>query len=400
MRTPPFIASILLFVACAFVYLTFSLPWYVDAIVLASLAVVALRSTWREMALVLAGLVLAAALAEIVFSPRIVSAAQVYGVNYDAPGGDRYQANIAETISLPFGDLVFADPAAPASVIEPRRIKFLTDSLGYRNRSDYTGQKVVLVGDSMVVGTGTDQEQILPELLTNEFALPTYALGFPSSPREYEARARTFLPRLAPSALYALMIFEGNDFESDQPVRISNLFDRARGRFLRDYLPFLTYPRVLFGMSRRAQALLGLPPDTWVEVHQIGHKAVAFSRFYMESALNGAPKYEAPGNEQVLRRTGCVFFIPDKYRVYNEYIHDGRVLPQPAPGLLALKAFYEPRGVPVVDLTPALRAAARAVLVQDQYVFWRDDTHWNFNGMHAVAPVVRDCLQGRIEAMQ
>src|SRR5690349_8525632 len=46
MRTPPFIASILLFVACAFVYLTFSLPWYVDAIVLASLAVVALRSTW------------------------------------------------------------------------------------------------------------------------------------------------------------------------------------------------------------------------------------------------------------------------------------------------------------------------------------------------------------------
>src|SRR5262249_4331583 len=130
MRTPPFIASILLFVACAFVYLTFSLPWYVDAIVLASLAVVALRSTWREMALALAGLVLAAALAEIVFSPRILGAAQVYDVNYDAPGGDRYQANIAETISLPFGDLVFADPAAPASVIEPRRIKFLTDSLG------------------------------------------------------------------------------------------------------------------------------------------------------------------------------------------------------------------------------------------------------------------------------
>src|SRR5262249_60870991 len=171
---------------------------------------VAMRSSWREMALALAGLVLAAALAEIVFSPRIVSA-QVYGLNYDGPYGDRYQANIAETISLPFGDLVVADPAVPASVIEPRRIKFLTDSLGYRNRSDYTGQKVVLVGDSMVVGKGTDQEQIIPELFTTEFPFPPYPLGFLSSPREYEARARTFLPRLAPSALYAFMFFDGND---------------------------------------------------------------------------------------------------------------------------------------------------------------------------------------------
>jgi len=399
MRTPPFIASILLFVACAFVYLTFSLPWYIDVIVLASLAVVALRSTWRELALVLASLIVFAALAEIIISP--FSAKTLYGEQEEWYQDDKFQANIAATISIPFGDLVVADPGAPASVMEePRRVEFVTDSLGYRNRSDYAGQKVVLVGDSFVVGKGADQQEILPELLTNEFGLPTYALGFPSSPREYEARAKTFVPRLAPGTLFGFMIFEGNDFDFDQPLRVGNLFDRAGGRFLRDYLPFLTYPRVLFGMSRRAQALLGLPPDTWVEVHQIGHKAVAFSRFYMESALNGAPKYEAPGNEQVLRRTGCVFFIPDKYRVYNEYIHDGRVLPQPAPGLVALKAFYEPRGVPVVDLTPALRAAARAVLVQDQYVFWRDDTHWNFNGMHAVAPVVRDCLQGRIEAMQ
>jgi hypothetical protein len=396
MRTAPLAANILLFVASAFVCLTFSLPWYVDAVVLAALAVVALRSSWRELALVLASLIVAAGLAQIVFSPTIVGAQVFYREHEKWYRGDTYRPNVADTISMPFGDLVAADPSAPASVFEPRSVEFFTDSLGYRNRSDYAGHKVVLVGDSFVAGMGTDQHRILSEVLTNVFGLPTYALGFPSGPREYEARAKAFLPRLAPGALFAFMIFEGNDFELDQPVRVGNVFDRARGRFLRDYLPFLTYPRVLFGMSRRAQAMLGLAPDTWIEVYQIGSKAVAFSRFYIDVALHPAPKYQAPGDEQVLRRTGCVFFIPEKYRVYKEYINDRRALPQPPPSLLALKAFYEPHGVPVVDLTPALSAAARTLLVQDQYVFWRDDTHWNANGMRAVAPVVRDCLQERL----
>jgi len=121
---------------------------------------------------------------------------------------------------------------------------------------------------------------------------------------------------------------------------------------------------------------------------------VAFSRFYIDTALHRAPKYDVLGEEQFLRRTGCVFFIPEKYRVYKEYISDGRALPQPQRSLLALKAFYEPHGVPVVDLTPVLSAAARSLLAQDQYVFWRDDSHWNGNGMRAVAPVVASLPSG------
>jgi hypothetical protein len=313
---------------------------------------------------------------------------------------DRYLPNVADTMSIPFGDLAANDPATPASVLEPRRIQFATDSLGFRNRSDYAGHKVVLVGDSFVAGMGTDQDQILSEILTSEFGLPTYSLGFPSGPAEYQARAKAFLSRLAPGALFAFMIFEGNDFAFDQPIRVGHLYDRARGRFIRDYLPFLAYPRVLFGMSRRAQARLGLASDTWVEIHRIGPEEVAFSRFYIEAVLRSAPRYSVAEDAQVLRRTGCVFFVPEKYRVYKEHLRDGRTLAEPAPGFLALKAFYEPQGVPVVDLTPALRAASRTLLAQGQYAYWRDDTHWNGRGMQAAAPLVQECLQRRLSAVR
>jgi SGNH hydrolase-like domain, acetyltransferase AlgX len=390
----------LLFVASVCVYLTFSLPWYVDAAVLTALLVVAVRSTWREMALLLASLIVAAVLAQIVFSPNVVNAQLFYREHEKWYQDDRYRPNVADVISIPFGDLAAADPGAPASVYEPRRVAFFTDSLGYRNRSDYANQKVVLVGDSFVVGMGTDQDRILSEVLTNEFGLPAYEIGFPSGPSEYEGRAKAFLPRLAPGAVFAFMIFEGNDFDLDQPVKVGNLFDRARGRFLRDYAPFLNYPRVLFGMSRRAQARFGLAPDAWVEVHPLGEKPVAFSRFYIERALNPAPKYHAPGDPQVLERTACVFFIPEKYRVYKTSIDDGRVLPEPAPALAALKSFYEPHHIPVVDLTPALVAAARTLLNEGRYVFYRDDTHWNADGMRAVAPVVKDCLDRRLRAVR
>ena len=400
MRAARIATKFFLFSLGALVYLTFSLPWYVDAIALVVLAITALRSTWRELTLVLGSLLAAAALAQIVFSPER-SRMQIFYREHEKWQRDgRYQPNVTDRIAAPFGDLVAADPTIPESVIESHQVEFITDSLGYRNRADYAGQQVVLVGDSFVVGLGTDQSKTLPEVLTNDFSLPTYALGFPSEPPEYEKRAAAFLPRLAPGARYAFMIFEGNDFVLDRPVKVGSLYDRARWRALGTYLPFLGYPKILFGMSRRAETLLGMASDTWIEIHQIGPKPMAFSRFYIDTARDPAPIYEIGGNEEVLRHMGCVFFIPEKYRVYKEYIDDGRSLPEPPPGLLALQNYYGPRGVPVVDLTPPLREAARVLLVQEQYVFWRDDTHWNGNGMRAVAPVVRDCLGTRLGAVR
>ena len=388
----------LLFVLAAVIYLSFSLPWYVDLVVLLGLGVIAVRSTWREMTLLLVSLVLAALTLEA-FLPG--EGAQVFYREHEKwARATSYQPRVADRIAVPHGDLTALDPGAPVSILDPRHEEFVTDSLGFRNRADYAGEPAVVVGDSFVVANGSDQKDSLPEILTHELGLPAYSLGFPSAPTDYERRAAAFLPRLAPGALYAFLIFEGNDFATDVPFRVGpNLYDRKRASALKNSVPFLRYPKALFGMSRRAERvigrMLGLDMHESVAVHPVGPKPVGFLRPYVEAALHPHPGYAVAGDEAVLKRMGCVFFVPDKYRVYKEFIEDGRAMPEPAPGLRALEAYYGPRGVPVMDLTPPLREAARRELGAGRYVYWRDDTHWNGLGIRAVAPAVKSCLEAR-----
>lgn len=383
--------------ACVAVYLTFSFPAPLDIVVVIVLAVVAFRSSWQNLAVLLGSLLVAATAAQLL-SPMTVTPPFYREHEKWARPNERYAPNVVDHIEIPHGDLLAIDPLAPAAIIDRRQQEFITDSLGYRNRREYSDQPVVMLGDSFVVGNSSDQSETLPEVLTRQFELDSYSLGYPSAPVSYERRAKAFLPRMSARAAFAFMIFEGNDFSIGRQVRQGTGFDRTRARFLGKHVSFLRYPKSIFGMSQRALAVAGLGHGNQVEVHQVGPKPVGFFQSYIASALNPDPKFEMAGDPEVLARMGCVFFIPDKYRVYREFFHDTRSLHEPAPGYLALKAYFDPHGIPVVDLTPALREAARTLLASGQYVFFRDDTHWNGHGTRAVAPVVADCLRRRLLA--
>ena len=51
---------------------------------------------------------------------------------------------------------------------EPRKMLFKTDSLGFRNNSNYNGQSFVLVGDSFIAGAANTQEHLLSSVLKNK----------------------------------------------------------------------------------------------------------------------------------------------------------------------------------------------------------------------------------------
>jgi hypothetical protein len=103
---------------------------------------------------------------------------------------------------------------------------------------------------------------------------------------------------------------------------------------------------------------------------------------------------------EILDRVKCVFFIPTKARVYRSSLPHalGSEIITPPAGLKALADYFQNGSADaistkVVDLTPALETAAQKLLEHGEFVFWRDDTHWNHHGTKAVASVVRDCLQ-------
>jgi hypothetical protein len=81
-------------------------------------------------------------------------------------------------------------------------------------------------------------------------------------------------------------------------------------------------------------------------------------------------------------RRRFVLLIPNKYTIYQRFLADQDKWPMYGDELLsrneaALRSFKRP----VVNLAPALTGRAEAGFDQHEYLYWRNDTHWNWRGV-------------------
>jgi len=317
------------------------------------------------------------------------------------PPMPRFQPNGEIRMMMPHGDLLAIDPNAPGTIAEPRSVYFKADSHGFRNDADYAGEKWLLLGDSFVACTGSDQSACLGNVLRRNHQIDTYALALPAEPDFYMARLAWALNRLPVPHDVRGLVFEGNDFRSDDqlPVRQPrppSWYDQRKLETMELVRNRLTATEYLFRASRRFERMVFPPPEQLVEVHRVGERHVGFWGYQVDYArctrlsLNIAPSHPS----ELLRKIGAAFFIPTSYRTYAPHLKDGRPpLPEPAAGLVAAQSFFGALGIPVVDLSPALRARAKELLPEKKYVFYRDDTHWNLYGVEAAARVVAETVR-------
>lgn len=122
----------------------------------------------------------------------------------------RYLPDISLKMVSPHGDMLAIDPQQKA-IKEQRTVFFKTDNLGYRNNKNFTDQRIVIVGDSFVVGNGTSQEDILPSILEEQFNLDVYNISYPGGPDSYLNRIESFPYSIKDRCVF-VFFFEGNDF--------------------------------------------------------------------------------------------------------------------------------------------------------------------------------------------
>jgi hypothetical protein len=89
---------------------------------------------------------------------------------------------------------------------------------------------------------------------------------------------------------------------------------------------------------------------------------------------------------QKSQRRLLVVIVPNKYTVYQNHLRDGQNLPTYGEELVnrnesALRSLK----IPVVNLTAVLKAHAEAGIDRREYVYWRNDTHWNNRGIGIAA---------------
>jgi catechol 2,3-dioxygenase-like lactoylglutathione lyase family enzyme len=286
--------------------------------------------------------------------------------------------------------------------VEPRVVDFYTDSLGFRNRQDYQGQAFVLFGDSFAAGTANTQDATLSEILTHTHGIPVYNAAYPAGEiRDYIARLH-FVEKAHGADFGAIIVaFEGNDFRCSGAHRI----DRGpRWHRVYEYIPSfvreLESYRVLYGLTRRLYHLYRarerVDEDLTVLVERYGGKEVAFLKSYSEKATDPeACTWEEQRGlfESVADRISLMVFMPTKYRVYGSLAASGRKPLPSSPSSTFMRELARDLSIPFLDLTPALVAASEKLLAEGRYTFWRDDTHWNPDGMRAAADAIAEKLR-------
>ena len=67
-------------------------------------------------------------------------------------------------------------------------------------------------------------------------------------------------------------------------------------------------------------------------------------------------------------------------RIYADYIDSVNI--EKNSQLEFLKNSYSKINKPVYDLSEVMKLSVSKYLTEGKYLYWRDDTHWNYNGIY------------------
>ena len=307
-----------------------------------------------------------------------------------------YRKNVDIMVSMPFGDTIAVGTEKNIER-EPRRIRFKTDSLGFRNNSDYRGQRYVLVGDSFVVGDGSTQEDTLAVQLRERYGIDVYTLAHPGGILEYVKYILYFKKIYKTDFRVLMFLYEGNDFAEGFSRRQFAL-KKTHGRALLDWY-FSFYRRtILYRYTYSLMSKRSARPFPSEAITVNGHRMGEFTE-YIRATRRETYRFPERVVEDrvslVADRIDHIFFIPTKFRVYYSSLDTGNDRPLPNAQWEAVKALAERFKIPCTDLTGPMIAESARLLKEDKYTYWKDDSHWNRYGIGVAAKVVAEELKAK-----
>lgn len=332
---------------------------------------------------------------------------------FQAPGSI-FEANRQFRSARTHGNMSNMGNLPAEQVVRPQ--VFTTDRFGFRNDPTLASADVraVMVGDSFVAGYGISDEETLPVQLSALAGVPIYNAG---GPYAYAGTVKTMRGRLAHPAPEAIIVWSESEpidqlraaeafalrpnwqaraltaALGDTGVRVrevlrgwwftSPLKIVAQKAFLRvsndRILPNVYAKLVDRQYLQNGDSMLFLPSDV-EPFHQ--HRDVEPAREYIRGLTATMAKVGVRAH---------VVLVPHKYSVYYPLLGGTPPLPGDVVHPLSqLATALRADGVDVLDLTPLLRTKAREAATQKQYVYWRDDTHWDGAGVAVAAAAIRD----------
>ncbi len=375
-------------------------------------------SRWRQISLtlltVLGGLLTALLILEILL--RFLGPGRLYRSPDDMLatfdyrlGHGRFKPNQQGTMFIPYGDMVVFDRKAQPAIAEARQVRYHMDSYGFRNDTDYGNEKVLLVGDSFIAGSGSSQENLLSRQLRQDYGIPAYNLAFPGALHSYVRYVQGFFKTHPSQAQVLLFLFEGNDFPIPKPQKAARVnqsdshsppssFKIARKELQQSFKELLVYRYAYswYHLLKKKLRPEAYPQITVIKLKSPNELYMGFLNSYM--AVTRRPSYD--GGEEFLPKLARIqdqlrgiFFIPTKFRVYYDLLDLEAYHPLPHSQWDYVQKQASRLGVRCVDLTGPLKEESQRLLPEGKLTFWKDDSHWNQFGMAVAARTIHTFLQ-------
>jgi hypothetical protein len=293
---------------------------------------------------------------------------------------------------------------------------FTTDAHGYRNTPALERASAILVGSSFSAGDGMSDDETLSARLSELSGRPVYnAAGLPPDPGRIRAIANRLGMREGLVIVESLERLEPPQIPLDEP---KSRPASARRR-LRDSLRSLpcgdrlveqaSFVRKLFGdsgysplkiLAQRAYKTLQnnwLLPNIYEQ--QVFERRLLDGRpmlFWHEEIDTAAPPEKAGRasayyrwlSDEVKRDhlTVMVVLVPNSFTVFQPLLRDsGADVQDPMQYQTQVEASLRTMGIPVLNLAPIFRERARHSLSGGPLLYWRDDLHWNPEGVRVAA---------------
>lgn len=340
-----------------------------------------------------------------VYKPNVTVSGFVYGEFYDPA--------------------MLGSPTLVDSVLERRRVTYVINELGFRERTPLAEARIFALGDSYVFGYATDEDSVWTEVLERELGRPLYNLGVSATGPGTQLALLRHLLATRPVRIEHLlwMIFEGNDLENDFPGGTGDNVRRAggpgpaalvRGTMAEELLSFPQFvkrgsmiDRLRSGQLRLGQT--GTRPES-VSAHRI--EGVTTGPPLYHSALWGYSFFNPDDVERATKPASYIVDHPHAARLRETFrgmqdLADSMgfrvtvVIAPSAPRLYGadFEAMPRPSAEPhFVNHVAALARARRFEVVnllehlapyaRREYLYYRDDHHWNGRGNVLVAEIL------------
>jgi len=270
---------------------------------------------------------------------------------------------------------------------KPRKVKIITDNLGFRNELKIEDINYILVGDSFLHSTNLTQENILNYILFKKFKYKTYNAGLGATDISHYLETIKFFKEKKKynDKKFIMFIFQGNDFLKYK-INDNNTYNKyIDNKIFKNYFKFKTYMNFYHSFKYFLyQIKTSNNKFEKVRNFKINNKDVLFKFDYIYEN-----DYEVNSLNNIFSRydkyiPDLIIFIPTKYEVYCELIHKTKCIS--SNHFSVLKNDPALSSVKVLDSTNFLKKKAKLLLKNnDELLYEIDDTHLNKLGINALA---------------